>query len=214
MKVLRITPERCTGCMRCELACSYMQTGMFQPAKSVIRIVVRSLYQLCPLYLYSMCRSLVSDGLPGGGDHISAVGAKVVMDDICVGCKLCTIACPYGTMFTTRTPTKPPSVTSVMASPPVSPRVRPRPLNMSRRKRAIGWGHLRRNALLDASPLLPWARREYGTDTTRHCRQRHGGDERPSRRFGSMTVAPRRSSWWRLNGRIPAWCCRISERHD
>ena len=38
MKVLRITPERCTGCMRCELACSYVQTGTFQPAKSVIRI--------------------------------------------------------------------------------------------------------------------------------------------------------------------------------
>jgi len=27
------------------------------------------------------------------------VGAKVVVDDQCVGCKLCTIACPYGTMF-------------------------------------------------------------------------------------------------------------------
>ena len=30
---------------------------------------------------------------------ISPVGAKIVTDDICVGCKLCTIACPYGTMF-------------------------------------------------------------------------------------------------------------------
>jgi Fe-S-cluster-containing hydrogenase component 2 len=30
---------------------------------------------------------------------ISAVGAKVVLDDLCVGCKLCTIACPYGTVF-------------------------------------------------------------------------------------------------------------------
>jgi carbon-monoxide dehydrogenase iron sulfur subunit len=27
------------------------------------------------------------------------VGAKDVLDDLCVGCKLCTIACPYGTMF-------------------------------------------------------------------------------------------------------------------
>jgi carbon-monoxide dehydrogenase iron sulfur subunit len=27
------------------------------------------------------------------------VGAKDVVDDMCVGCKLCTIACPYGTMF-------------------------------------------------------------------------------------------------------------------
>jgi len=30
---------------------------------------------------------------------ISAVGAKVVQEDMCVGCKLCTIACPYGTIF-------------------------------------------------------------------------------------------------------------------
>jgi Fe-S-cluster-containing dehydrogenase component len=27
------------------------------------------------------------------------VGAKAVLDDQCVGCKLCAIACPYGTMF-------------------------------------------------------------------------------------------------------------------
>jgi Fe-S-cluster-containing hydrogenase component 2 len=30
---------------------------------------------------------------------ISPVGAKVVLDDQCVGCKLCTIACPHGTIF-------------------------------------------------------------------------------------------------------------------
>ena len=30
---------------------------------------------------------------------ISPVGAKVILNDLCVGCKLCTIACPYGTMF-------------------------------------------------------------------------------------------------------------------
>ena len=26
-------------------------------------------------------------------------GAKVVLDPVCVGCGLCAIACPYGTMF-------------------------------------------------------------------------------------------------------------------
>ena len=31
MKVLALHPEKCTGCLRCELACSYMQTGDFQP---------------------------------------------------------------------------------------------------------------------------------------------------------------------------------------
>ena len=38
MKVLKLTPERCTGCLRCEIACSYMQTATYQPAKSVIRV--------------------------------------------------------------------------------------------------------------------------------------------------------------------------------
>ena len=30
---------------------------------------------------------------------ISSPGAKEIKDDLCVGCKLCTIACPYGTIF-------------------------------------------------------------------------------------------------------------------
>jgi Fe-S-cluster-containing hydrogenase component 2 len=100
MKVLRITPERCTGCMRCELACSYMQTGMFQPAKSVIRISSFEAYTSYAPYTCTQCAEawcLVA--CPVEAIHISSVGAKVVMDDVCVGCKLCTIACPYGTMF-------------------------------------------------------------------------------------------------------------------
>lgn len=27
-------------------------------------------------------------------------GAKIVLDSLCVGCHLCTIACPFGTVFT------------------------------------------------------------------------------------------------------------------
>jgi Fe-S-cluster-containing hydrogenase component 2 len=27
-----------------------------------------------------------------------ATGAKVVLEDVCVGCKVCTIACPFGTV--------------------------------------------------------------------------------------------------------------------
>jgi Fe-S-cluster-containing dehydrogenase component len=36
---------------------------------------------------------------PVGAITINGAGAKDVVDDLCVGCKLCTIACPYGTMF-------------------------------------------------------------------------------------------------------------------
>ena len=100
MKVLRITPERCTGCMRCELACSYMQTGTFQPARSVIRVSPFEAHTSYAPYTCTQCaEGWCMTACPVEAISISPVGAKVVLDDLCVGCKLCTIACPYGTIF-------------------------------------------------------------------------------------------------------------------
>jgi Fe-S-cluster-containing hydrogenase component 2 len=100
MKVLRITPQRCTGCMRCEIACSYEQSGMFQPAKSVIRISPFEAHTSYAPYTCTQCdEAWCMVACPVNAITISPVGAKVILNDLCVGCKLCTIACPYGTMF-------------------------------------------------------------------------------------------------------------------
>ena len=40
VKMLNIIPQKCTGCMQCELACSWVQTGTFQPSRSLIRVNV------------------------------------------------------------------------------------------------------------------------------------------------------------------------------
>jgi Fe-S-cluster-containing hydrogenase component 2 len=77
-----------------------MQTGMFQPAKSVIRISSFEAYTSYAPYTCTQCAEawcLVA--CPVEAITISSAGAKVVLEDMCVGCKLCTIACPYGTMF-------------------------------------------------------------------------------------------------------------------
>ena len=100
MKVLQITPERCTGCMRCELACSYVQTGTFQPARSVIRVSPFEGHTSYAPFTCTQCaEGWCLTACPVEAITISPVGAKVVLNDQCVGCKLCTIACPYGTMF-------------------------------------------------------------------------------------------------------------------
>jgi carbon-monoxide dehydrogenase iron sulfur subunit len=99
-KVLKITPEKCTGCLRCELACSYMQTGDYQPAKSVIRVSPFEGHTSYAPYTCTQCaEGWCMTACPVGAITINGAGAKDVVDDICVGCKLCTIACPYGTMF-------------------------------------------------------------------------------------------------------------------
>ena len=100
MKVLRITPQRCTGCMRCEIACSYEQSGVFQPAKSVIRISPFEAHTSYAPYTCTQCdEAWCMVACPVNAITISPVGAKVILNDLCVGCKLCTIACPYGTVF-------------------------------------------------------------------------------------------------------------------
>ena len=100
MKILNLHPEKCTGCLRCELACSYMQTGAYQPSKSVIRVSPLEGYTSYAPYTCTQCmEGWCMTACPVGAIQINAAGAKDVVDDKCVGCKLCTIACPYGTMF-------------------------------------------------------------------------------------------------------------------
>src|SRR3972149_4385104 len=85
------------GCLRCELACSYVQTGEFQPAKSVIRVSPFEGHTSYAPYTCTQCaEGWCMTACPVGAITISPGGAKVVTDDQCVGCKLCTIACPYG----------------------------------------------------------------------------------------------------------------------
>jgi Fe-S-cluster-containing hydrogenase component 2 len=128
MRVLKIVPERCTGCLRCEYACSYVQTGTFQPAKSVIRVSPFEGHTSYAPYTCVQCaEGWCMTACPVGAIVISAVGAKVVLDDQCVGCKLCAIACPYGTMFYNPDTGRRSSATSLLA---VEPRIQVGVLNV------------------------------------------------------------------------------------
>ena len=51
-KSLHINPDKCTGCLQCEMACSYENFGVFNTAKSRI-------------HLHPVRRSMVSACLPG-----------------------------------------------------------------------------------------------------------------------------------------------------
>jgi Fe-S-cluster-containing hydrogenase component 2 len=101
-KALNIVPDRCTGCMQCELACSWVQTGTFAPSRSLIRV---SVFDEEASYAPTTClqcdEAWCMNACPVNAIAPDpATGAKRVSDALCIGCHLCTIACPFGTVFT------------------------------------------------------------------------------------------------------------------
>lgn len=88
--------------MQCELACSWVQTGAFQPSRSVIRVNVFDEEASYAPYTCVQCdEAWCMNACPVNAIAVdSATGAKVVIGELCVGCHLCTIACPFGTVFT------------------------------------------------------------------------------------------------------------------
>ena len=105
-KRLILDADKCTSCLQCEMACSLEHEGLFAPAYSRIKVFEfehgrRSVPYTCtqcePAWCLHACptHAIVED---------TTLGRKQVIDDLCVGCKVCTIACPYGTInFNTRT---------------------------------------------------------------------------------------------------------------
>jgi Fe-S-cluster-containing hydrogenase component 2 len=100
-KMLKIEPDKCTGCIQCELACSWVQTGTFQPSASLIKVHIFDEQARYTPYTCFQCKEAwCLTACPVNAIAINPqTGAKVVLDQTCVGCSLCTIACPFGTVF-------------------------------------------------------------------------------------------------------------------
>lgn len=98
VKVLTIDPGRCNSCRLCELACSQGHRYGYRPARANVRVAV---YAEDAIYFPVVCmqcddapcmavcpsRALVRD---------SATNAVVVAAERCIGCRICSLACPFG----------------------------------------------------------------------------------------------------------------------
>ncbi|QJD71404.1 4Fe-4S dicluster domain-containing protein [Marinobacterium sp. LSUCC0821] len=99
-KSLYINPEKCTGCLQCEMACSYEHTGTINPSLSRIKVFSFEHEGRKVPYTCTQCdEAWCMQSCPTDAIKLDKVlGAKVVNEDTCVGCKVCTISCPFGTI--------------------------------------------------------------------------------------------------------------------
>jgi carbon-monoxide dehydrogenase iron sulfur subunit len=99
-KMILIDYTRCTGCRLCESICSLYNEGVVNPRRSRIKIVrwewegfeVPTVCQQCEdAACIAVCpvKALTRD---------KELGYVKVNYDLCIGCRMCIMACPFGGM--------------------------------------------------------------------------------------------------------------------
>jgi Fe-S-cluster-containing hydrogenase component 2 len=97
-KRIVVHPENCTGCRLCELACSFEKSGAFSAAYSRIKVAA---FDESASFIPLVCTQC--DG--AWCFKICPIAAVVrdpeskvfrIDNEHCVGCRMCVMACPFG----------------------------------------------------------------------------------------------------------------------
>ena len=106
-KGLVIDISRCTGCGYCELICSFAHHNEFNPLKSRIQVSVFIEKSMAvPVVCYQCEDPWCVKACPAGALTVQTresgeIRMIEVNKDKCVGCKMCTLACPFGCITVT-----------------------------------------------------------------------------------------------------------------
>ncbi len=97
MKIITVNPDKCTGCRLCELACSLKTVGEFNPVRARIHVIgFEEIFSL-PVMCFHCEKPYCAEVCPTGAiTREEASGVNRIEKQKCVGCKICTLACPFG----------------------------------------------------------------------------------------------------------------------
>lgn len=96
MRLIEVTPDKCTGCRTCEMACSFHHEGECSTTKSRIRILKGKEWAFDFPRLCIQCgEAPCLESCPTGAlARDNGSGAVLVDTKACNGCEACLTACP------------------------------------------------------------------------------------------------------------------------
>ena len=100
-KRLIVTPSRCIGCRSCELACSLVHAkSLSEPALPRVRVYSyaedQNMVVLCLQCEEAACMQVCPTNALVRNQ---TTGAVDVIQDRCIHCMACTVACPFGNIY-------------------------------------------------------------------------------------------------------------------
>lgn len=96
--MIRVILEKCTGCQRCETACSFVHTGRVN--NHLARIKVLNLYAsgLDSPVVCVQCKERFCMICPEDALRLGKQGQVIVSPTLCTSCGICAKACPIGAL--------------------------------------------------------------------------------------------------------------------
>jgi len=93
-----VNEDICTGCRTCETICSFVHTGSFNGEKARIKVEKREGEGVDSPHICRQCDDApcVKECPTGALSIDSDIGAILVDEDRCIGCKKCAEVCPFG----------------------------------------------------------------------------------------------------------------------
>lgn len=96
-KMLTLSPEKCTGCRTCELACAFQHNEEFRPTASRVSVFTwESVGVSVPMMCLQCDDAACVKVCPVKAITKSSTGAMVIDQNRCIKCKMCVTACPFG----------------------------------------------------------------------------------------------------------------------
>lgn len=97
-RMLVVDYEKCTGCRNCEMACSVFHLGASNPTKSAVRIVKWETKGIDVPVVCQQCEDPACANIcpVQAISRHADTGAMTVDYNLCVGCRMCIVACPFG----------------------------------------------------------------------------------------------------------------------
>ena len=97
-KILFIDAEKCSGCRICESVCSLYHEKVCNPSRARINVAK---WETAGIYVPMVCQQcetpLCEDVCPMHAiKRDEKTGAMLIDYDLCVGCRLCLMFCPFG----------------------------------------------------------------------------------------------------------------------
>jgi Fe-S-cluster-containing hydrogenase component 2 len=99
--MLKVDSEKCCGCRICEMTCSMVHLGFFNPRMALLRVEIDRLCRTpSQIDVSVVCRQChpapCLEACPEGAIEKASFGAWIVDKEKCSGCGRCVDACPYG----------------------------------------------------------------------------------------------------------------------